>query len=192
LTEITAEIVPATAERWVDLVEVFEGCSYGRKCWCAFWYLPRAEFKAGWGEGNRAPLERLVRDGAEPGLIAYVEGQPAGWVSVAPRREFDRLNRSKNFAAVDEIDVWAVNCFIIGKAFRRQGLLSRLAAGAAEFAIAKGAPGVEAYPLEPGPKTGTGDLYVGTPNAFRTAGYVEVARPLPRRPIMRRMAPGHA
>lgn len=63
-----------------------------------------------------------------------------------------------------------------------------LAAAAAAFAIGKGAPGVEAYPLEPGPKTGTGDLYVGTPSALAAAGYVEVARPLPRRPIMRRMA----
>src|SRR6185369_6940333 len=101
---------------------------------------------------------------------------------------FDRLNRSKNFAAIDDVDVWSVNCFIVGRASRGQGLMASLAAAAAEFAIGKGAPGVEAYPLEPGPRTGTGDLYVGTPNAFAAAGYVEVARPLPRRPIMRRMA----
>ena len=48
----------------------------------------------------------------------------------------------------------------------------------------KGAAGAEAYPLEPGPKTGAGDLYVGTPGAFAAAGYDEVARPLPRRPVM--------
>lgn len=188
MTEITAEIVPATAERWAAVVDVFEGCSYGRKCWCAYWYLPHAQFKAGWGEANRAPLERLVKDGAEPGVLAYVEGVPAAWVSVAPRRQFDRLNRSKNFAPIDDLGVWAVNCFIVGRDFRRQGMMAQLAAGAAEFAIAKGAPGVEAYPLEPGPKTGAGDLYLGTPSAFAAAGYVEVARPLPRRPIMRRMA----
>lgn len=188
MTENTAEIVPATAERWADLVEVFEGCSYGRRCWCAYWYLPHAQFKAGWGEANRAPLERLVKDGTEPGLVAYVDGVPAGWVSVAPRRAFDRLNRSKNFAALDVSDVWAVNCFIVARDFRRHGMVSLLAGAAAEFAIGKGAPGVEAYPLEPGPKTGTGDLYLGTPNAFAAAGYREVARPLPRRPIMRRMA----
>jgi hypothetical protein len=188
LTEITAEIAPATAERWADLVEVFEGCSYGRKCWCAYWYLPHADFKAGWGEANRMPLERLVKEGVEPGLLAYVEGVPAAWVSVAPRRDFDRLNRSKNFAPIDRQDVWAVNCFIVGKDFRRQGMVSLLAGAAAEFAIGKGAPGVEAYPLEPGPRTGSGDLYVGTPHAFAAAGYREVARPLPRRPIMRRMA----
>jgi hypothetical protein len=65
--------------------------------------------------------------------------------------------------------------------------MTKMAAAAAEFAIGKGAAGAEAYPIEPGPKTGSGDLYLGTPNAFAAAGYSEVARPLPRRPVMRRM-----
>jgi GNAT superfamily N-acetyltransferase len=182
------DIVPVTAKRWADLVAIMQSCSYGRKCWCAYWYLPNAEFKAGWGEANRAPLERLVTAKRKPGLIAYVDGAPAAWVSVAPRGNFDRLNRSRNFAAIDGRDVWAVNCFIIAPPFRRRGLMTKLAAAAAEFAIESGAEGAEAYPLEPGPKTGANDLYLGTPRAFAAAGYVEVARPLPRRPVMRRMA----
>jgi GNAT superfamily N-acetyltransferase len=108
-------------------------------------------------------------------------------VSVAPRRNFDRLNRSTNFAPLDDRDVWAVNCFVVAKPFRRRGLTTRLAAAAASFAIERGAGGVEAYPIEPGPKTGSGDLYLGTPHAFAAAGYREVARPLPRRPVMRRI-----
>lgn len=179
-------IVPVTPKRWDDLVEVMGSCSYGRKCWCAYWYLPNAQFKAGWGDGNRETLERLVRQGAKPGLLAYVDGRPAGWVSVAPRRNFDRLNRSRNFAALDAREVWAVNCFVVAPAFRRQGMMTELAAAAAEFALAHGADAAEAYPIEPGPRSGSGDLYLGTPRAFAEAGYVEVARPLPRRPIMRR------
>jgi hypothetical protein len=180
--------VPVTPERWGDLVAIMGQCSYGRKCWCAYWYLPNAEYKAGWGDRNSEPLERLVKGGAEPGLIAYAGEVPAAWVGVAPRRNFDRLNRSKNFAPLDDDDVWAVNCFVVGTEFRRRGLMVALARAAAEFAIGKGAAGAEAYPIEPGPKTTGGDLYLGTPNAFAAAGYVEVARPLPRRPIMRRMA----
>lgn len=187
MTDLSPKIVPVTANRWNDLVEVMQSCSYGRKCWCAYWYLPNAAFKAGWGDKNREPLQRLVQDGAEPGLLAYVGDVPAAWVSVAPRRSFDRLNRSKNFAAIDDADVWSVNCFVVSGPFRRQGLVARLAAAAAEFALEKGAAGAEAYPIEPGPKTGAGDLYLGTPRAFAAAGYVEVARPLPRRPVMRRM-----
>jgi GNAT superfamily N-acetyltransferase len=181
------DIVPATPERWDDLVAVMQGCSYGRKCWCAYWYLPNADFKAGWGDRNRETLERLVKEGKEPGLIAYAEGEPAAWVSVAPRRDFDRLNRSKNFAPLDGKDVWAVNCFIVAQKFRRQGLMPKLARAAADFAIGKGADGAEAYPIIPGPKTAASDLYLGTEHAFIEAGYEEVARPLPRRPVMRRM-----
>ena len=64
-----------------------------------------------------------------------------------------------------------------------------LARAAADFAFAKGAPAVEAYPIEPSEKSGAADLYVGTVSAFREAGYVEVARPLPRRPVMRLTRP---
>ncbi len=149
--------------------------------------LPNAEYKAGWGDKNRETLERLVKDGAEPGLIAYVDGEPAAWVSVAPRGNFDRLQRSKNFAPLDGKDVWAVNCFVVAPDFRRQGLIEKLARAAADFAIAKGADGAEAYPLVPGPISSAGDLYLGTERAFLAAGYTEAARPLPRRPVMRRM-----
>jgi GNAT superfamily N-acetyltransferase len=183
----TAEIVPVTPDRWDDLVAVMGSCSYARKCWCAYWYLPNAEYKAGWGDKNRETLEGLVKEGAEPGLIAYVGGDPAGWVGVAPRGNFDRLRRSRNFSPLDEAEVWAVNCFIVAPEFRRQGLMTRLARAAAEFAVGKGAAGAEGYPIEAGPKTAASDLYLGTPRAFADAGYVEVARPLPRRPVMRRM-----
>lgn len=179
-------IVPVTPGRWDDLVTVMGSCSYGRKCWCAYWYLPNAEYKAGWGEANRAPLEALVKAGKKPGLIAYMDKRPAAWVSVAPRHNFDRLNRSRNFAPIDDSNVWAVNCFVVTPEFRRQGLMVALADAAAVFALESGADAAEAYPLDPGPKTTGGDLYVGTPRAFAEAGYVEVARPLPRRPIMRR------
>jgi GNAT superfamily N-acetyltransferase len=179
--------VPATADRLDDLASVMGSCGNAGKCWCAYWYLSNAAFKAGWGEANRRPLETLVKTGQEPGLLAYIDGVPAGWVGVAPRRRFDRLNRSVNFAPIDDREVWAVTCFVVAKPFRRQGLTAKLAAAAAEFALERGADGAEAYPLEPGPKTSSGDLYVGTPQAFAAAGYSEVARPLPRRPIMRRM-----
>jgi len=185
---LSPRIVPVTPGRWEDLAEVMNSCSYGRKCWCAYWYLPNAQFKAGWGDANREPLERLVKTGKRPGLLAYVDDRVAAWVSVAPRRNFDRLNRSKNFAPIDDRDVWAVNCFAVAPEFRRQGLMVQLADAAAEFALKNGAQAAEAYPLEPGPKTTGGDLYLGTPKAFAAAGYVEVARPLPRRPIMRRTA----
>ena len=181
------DIEPVAPDRWDDLRTVMGSCYASRSCWCDYWYLSNADYKAGWGKSNGQTLEGLVKAGSEPGLIATVGGEPAAWVSVAPRRNFDRLNRSRNFAALDDADVWAVNCFVVVPAFRKQGLVTKLAAAAAEFAIARGADGAEAYPLVPSGKSGPPDLYIGTERAFLEAGYTEVARPLPRRPIMRRM-----
>ena len=75
--EIEANIVPVTPERWDDLVTVMGTCSYARKCWCAYWYLPNAEFKVGWGDANRAPLERLVKDGKFPAPVQVGENRIA-------------------------------------------------------------------------------------------------------------------
>jgi len=182
------QIHAASAERWEDLAEVVGHCAVANRCWCAYWYLSNAGYKEGWGEGNRLALQRRVEAGEEPGIIAYVDGEPAAWVSVAPRTRFDRLNRSRHFAPIDDVPVWAVNCFVVARRFRRQGLLPVLARAAAEFAFARGAPGVEAYPIEPSAKSGAADLYLGTVKAFLQAGYEEVARPLPRRPVMRLLA----
>jgi hypothetical protein len=181
------EIAPVTADRWADLRAVMGSCYNARSCWCDYWYLPNADYRAGWGKSNGQTLEGLVKAGSEPGLMALVDSEPAAWVSVAPRRNFDRLNRSRNFAAIDGANVWAVNCFVVAPPFRKQGLVTALAAAAAEFAIDRGADGAEAYPIVPGNKSGPPDLFVGTERAFLAAGYTEVARPLPRRPIMRRM-----
>ncbi len=180
-----AIIKPATAERWGDVKNVFGDCSYGRKCWCAYWYLPNREFKAGWGDANRSTLENLVRDGREPGIVAYRDGVGAAWASVAPRTSFDKLNRSKPLAPVDDRPVYAINCFVVRKAYRRSGLMRQLIAGAASFARTKGAEILEAYPLDASRKLLNDELFVGTMAAFADCGFVEVARRLPTRPIMR-------
>ena len=183
---------PATAGRWADLEAVMQSCSDGRGCWCAYWYLPNKDFKAGWGDPNRLFLKAHVESGAEPGLVAYVDDEPAGWVGVAPRMAFDRLNRSRNFAALDDLLVWSMTCFIVRKGFRRRGLMRTLIRAGANFAFSKGAPAIEAYPVVPGAKTGSSELYLGTRDAFADEGFVECARPLPNRPVMRLARPDPA
>lgn len=181
-------IRPATPERWEHVEAVFRDCADASRCWCAYWYLPNREFKAGWGEGNRHVLRDRILAGRQPGVLAYAGGRPAGWAGIAPRAEFDRLRRSKPLAPVDEPvegrPVWALNCFVIAKAFRRQGLMRLLIRGAVAHAVAQGAAAVEAYPAD-AEKVSTWDLFLGSVAAFREAGFVEVARRLPRRPILR-------
>jgi hypothetical protein len=181
-----------TPELLGDACTVFEGCSYGRKCWCAYWYRPNREHKAGWGSGNRAFFEELVKSGEEPGIIAFVDDQPAGWLGIAPRTSFDRLNRSKPFAAIDDTPVWAMNCFIIERQFRRSGLMRGLIMAGLDFIRQRGGAVAEAYPWEGNRKPLVDELFVGTAAAFRDCGFVAVARRLPSRPIMRRSLAGEA
>lgn len=178
-------IHPASPDRLADVAAVFADCGYGRKCWCGYWYLPNREYKAGWGEGNRRHFERLVLEGGEPGIIAYGNGEPAAWLGISPRTAFDRLNRSKSFAPVDDVPVWSMNCFIVRKAWRRSGMMRLLIAGGIEFVRARGGNAIEAYPFDGSRKPLGDELFVGTAAAFKELGFVEVARRLPARPIMR-------
>lgn len=183
---VPAEITirPATPDRWPDVETVFGDCADARRCWCAYWYLPNRDFRAGWGGGNRAVLRDRVLAGLEPGVLAYAGDEPAGWAGIAPRAGFDRLRRSKPLAPVDDRPAWALNCFVVRKAFRRHGLTRPLIRGAVAHAAAKGATVIEAYPAD-SDRPSPWDLFLGTPAAFREAGFVEVARRLPRRPILR-------
>lgn len=177
--------VPATPDRLGDLEAIFGDSGDARKCWCAYWYLPNADFKAGWGEGNRTFFRSLILAGPPPGILAYCGDDPAGWCGLAPRRAFDRLNRSKSFAPVDDLPVWSINCFVVRKAYRRQGLLRLLLRNAVKFAQEQGARTLEAYPVDRAGRRSSSDLYPGTLAAFREEGFTEVARRLPGRPIVR-------
>ncbi len=181
-----SEIFPATPERWPDVEEVFAGKGDAANCWCAHWYLSAKACKAGWGAGNKAVLKTLVQEGREPGVLAYIDGDPAGWAGIAPRAAFDRLVRNRqSLAAVDDRPVWSLTCLVVRREFRRRGLMRALIRGAVGHALSKGAIAVEAYPVESDAKPTVWDLYLGTLNAYQDEGFVEVARHSPRRPIMR-------
>lgn len=180
------EFVPATPERWPLLERLFGGCGDARGCWCAYWYRPNRDFKQEWGDGNRRFLKRLVESGAAPGVLALRDGEAIAWCAVGPRAAQDRLVRSTGvLAAVDDAPVWSINCFVVAKGRRRQGLMRPLIAAAIAHAKARGATVVEAYPIDPHRKLSGGELYVGTLAAFREAGFTEAARRSPHRPIVR-------
>jgi GNAT superfamily N-acetyltransferase len=179
-------IYPLTSERWADLEALFGSHGAYGGCWCMYYRLPQSQFVAQSGEGNRLALKALVDTGTVPGLIAYVDGNPAGWVSLAPRADFSRLSRSKVLKAVDDQPVWSVVCFYVAKAYRRQGLMVALLKAAVAYAGEHGATIVEGYPIDPGEgKYPDASAFNGLFSAYRTAGFEEVARRSDRRPIMR-------
>ena len=96
------EINPLTADRWEDLVTLFGPKGAQEGCWCMWWRQTAMEWKENKGGNNRRAMEVKVQAGEEPGLIAYADGQPAGWISLGPRESFVRLKTSRILKPVDD------------------------------------------------------------------------------------------
>ena len=184
MANITIE--PATADRFDDAQHALTGGGDGRSCQCQWWTITNAEFQRTPIEQRQAMLRDEMQVASPPALIAYVDGEAAGWVRVGPRTRQIRLGRTRNFTAHseepwDDDSVWAVSCFVVRKEFRRQGLNARLLDAAVDFARAGGARVIEAYPMDPdaGKKIPVNDLYHGVLSTFEQAGFREIARPKP-------------
>jgi GNAT superfamily N-acetyltransferase len=180
-------VVPATPARWSDLERLFGARGGCGGCWCMHFRLLKPEYERGKGEGNRRALRRLVSSDSPPGVLAYRGRTPVGWCAVAPRASYPRLARSRAMRPVDDRPVWSVVCLFVAREHRRQGVSVALLRGAADFAAARGAEVVEGYPVEP--RSGAmPDVFAwpGTAAAFQAAGFTEVTRRLPGRPVMRR------
>lgn len=151
-----------------------------------FWRLPRAKWQQQLGEKNRKGLTKIVDSGEIPGILAYAQGKPVGWCSVAPRERFVRLENSRVLKRVDDQPVWSVVCFFVDRKYRRQGTTVELLRAAIEFARKKKAKIIEGYPTEPRKgQMPDAFAYTGLASAFRQAGFKEVLRRSETRPIMR-------
>lgn len=140
----------------------------GRGCWCMSYRDSSVTDRAGY-------MQRECATEPGPGVLAYVDGEPAGWCSVAPRASYRRLMRSRTITVPDP-DAWSVVCFVVRPRFRRRGLMHALLAGAVEHARAHGARVVEGYPIssdEPG-RVDIISGYVGTVALFERAGFERV------------------
>ncbi len=181
----TLAVLPATADRWPDLVELFErkGPRGGRRnapaygCWCMYW----RERSLGHGTPKKRAMGALVRGGREPGLLAYADGSPVGWVAVAPREEYAALLRSPQYRPRDENDgVWSIVCFTVDREARREGVAGALLDAAVEHACARGARAVEAYG-----HVSDGADYMGSRELFLAHGFRPL-RETAKRTVLRR------
>ena len=177
---------PLTPDRWRDFETLFGPSGAFSGCWCMWWRLTRTEFNRRSADERKSGMKSLVDSGEVPGIVAYVDGQPAGWCSVAPRERFGSLERSRILKRLDERPVWSVVCFFVGRRFRGRGVMGGLLQAAVDHARQQGADVVEGYPVEGKDKLPGGTkAYVGIASAFRQAGFVEVGHPAPDRRVMR-------
>ena len=175
---------PVSAERWPDLVDLFErrGPRGGHRnvpaygCWCMYWRDRGLEH----GTPKKRALGSLVRSGREPGLLAYDRGEAVGWISVAPRSEYQALVRSPQYRpeAADE-SVWSIVCFVVDKPRWGEGVAGALLDGAIDHARARSAAQLEAYPHR-----SKKDNYMGYVDLFLERGF-QVVRLTRTRAVVR-------
>ena len=181
------EVHPVTPERWGDLEKLFgPGGAYGG-CWCMYFRMRSSENARAKGSERKAAMKALVESGPPPGLLAYVNGEPAGWVSLDLRDRFTMLRYSRMYKPLDDQPVWTIVCFVVGKKHRRQGLMAALLDAAARWARENGARMLEAYPDEPAAELRGYAGYMGIRSVFDRAGFREMARLKNGRPVMRKV-----
>jgi hypothetical protein len=93
-------------------------------------------------------LRDLVSRGIVPGLIGYLDGSPAGWISLGLHEEYLRLRRSRSWSQLDDTKVWSVVCSYVARPYCDLGLQHQMLAAAIGFARDNGARVLEAYPVD--------------------------------------------
>ena len=189
------EVRPLTLSRWDDVSSVF-----GRRGddpawdWCRRFLQPPPEQTDLPPEqrDNRAAFHSEVAEATiPPGLVAYLGKQPVGWTRVGPRDGFAGIRGNRALARLLDPDpgAWWVTCFAVTPRARGDGVGTTLLRSAVEFAFAHGARSVEGHPVDvaalKAERASGSALFTGTSAMFLAAGFTEIGRTYPSRPVMR-------
>jgi GNAT superfamily N-acetyltransferase len=150
-----------------------------------FWKLRGRAFDEAKSYETRQMHKSIVDSGVVTGLLAYSNGEVVGWVAVEPRNAYEKLAHSRVLKSVDDQPVWSVTCFFVAKKYRRRGITVELLKAAVKHVKRQGGRIVEGYPVDADRDMPAPFVYTGTASAFRQAGFKEVARNSPTRPIFR-------
>jgi GNAT superfamily N-acetyltransferase len=179
---MTFETHPLTPGRFEDFADVVNPNRRATHCWCLSHRLPAADIEE-LGQGSRERAMRRLCEQAEqaeqtepPGVVTYRDGVPVGWCHVSPRSQIPRLVRSRLIRPVDDVDVWSIICVVVRGGHRKQGVTGHLIEGAVQHAASRGAPAVEAYPVDPPGRMDLTMAFVGTRAMFERAGFRVIGR----------------
>jgi GNAT superfamily N-acetyltransferase len=176
-------VTPLDTSLWPSLRDLFEQGGDAKVCWCTFWRLTNAESSGLSADDRRAWLQQATAaataDGRTlpPGLVAQEDGRVLGWVSLAPRDDYNRLARSRTIPMIEGESVWSVICFVVDRAARGRGLSSMLLSAAVDYATDNDAAVLEAYPavVPAGERIPTSATSLGVESLFLAAGFSRVA-----------------
>ena len=144
-------------------------------CWCLSYRIPSQLNNELRGQARGEYVAGLVRADPPPGVLAYDGAEPVGWAAVAPRAD-TTFARNRKIPHVDDLPVWSLWCIRVRPGHRGKGISHALIAGAVDFARERGAPAIEAYPLDNrGAKVDLTMAYPGLRKNFEAAGFTHVA-----------------
>jgi GNAT superfamily N-acetyltransferase len=86
---------------------------------------------------------------------------------------------------IDDQPVWSVICFVLPAEYRGQGVALALLAGAVAYAKKQGAKVIEAYPVDRPSRSNDESMWFGAKSMYDKAGFSEVTRRKPQRPVVR-------
>lgn len=151
-----------------------------------WWRLKHSDYEKQKGEANKQAMKELVQSGYSPGILGYINDRPIAWCSIAPRKDFIRLDRSRILKPIDDKTVWSIVCLFVAKSFRKRGITPLLLRAAITYAAENGAKIVEGYPIDtPQNNYPVAFASTGLYSAFIKAGFEERVRRSKTRPIMR-------
>jgi GNAT superfamily N-acetyltransferase len=184
MTEVL--VVPATAERWPSLGRVFGPREKNpASCWCQ-------RFRRHDEPDNREALRREVHEAVVPvGLLAILDEDVVGWTRVVPRSTLPGITENRALARIldEDPDAWWVSCFVVRRERRSRGIGVALLEAAVDWAAEHGASVLDGHPVDTEGLTGTPSpsaVFTGTLAMFQRAGFAEIGRSYPTRPVMRR------
>ena len=119
---------PVDGSLFDDVQTVFGTRGQAARCQCQGYRMGWYDMHSPDVAGRRELLRDQVIEGH--GLLAYLDGEPVGWCSVAPRADYPYLRKTTWHGRHEDKadpDVWAVTCFVVRAGFRKQGVSTALA-----------------------------------------------------------------
>jgi GNAT superfamily N-acetyltransferase len=168
---MTWETHPVTPDRFEDFADIVNPNRRAAACWCLSHRLRAKDIRELGGDSREQAMRRLCERENPPGVVTYLDGVPVGWCSISPRAEIPHLVASKLIRPIDEVPVWSIICIVVRAGHRRTGVSAALLDGAVEYAVSRGAPAIEAYPVDPPGRMDTTMAFVGTRRMFEKAGF---------------------
>ncbi|MGI8549331.1 MAG: GNAT family N-acetyltransferase [Dehalococcoidia bacterium] len=165
------ELTPALLEDYLNFFDkdAFADNPAWASCYCLLYHVAKGRDWPDTGRENRAERVALICSGRAHGLLAYVDGQVAGWCNAEPRTDYPGLDRMPGVQSDGGESVGSIVCFVISPSYRRHGLARRLLDAACDSFRRQGLAYAEAYPAKD-PKSDA-EAFHGPPGLYLAAGF---------------------